>query len=153
MKALNLIVVVACGLQFSAAARADRNDGCSTSMLAGRWLFATGIGHQALDNAPPPADITALGTMNIHRNGDLEGAFAVTFEGAAFAPNVLYSGTVTVNPDCTGTVSFVTTAGTMRTDSIAVLNRFEIWGMSQDPKNLWTYQARRISGRLGFVTN
>jgi hypothetical protein len=32
-----------------------------------------------------------------------------------------------------------------RTDSIVVLSRSEIWGMSQDPLNLWTYKVRRIS--------
>jgi hypothetical protein len=122
--------------------------GCSTTMMAGRWVFATGIGHQALLNAPPPADITAIGTMNVDWHGNLDGAFNVTFEGAAFVPGIPYSGTLTVNPDCTGTVTFVTGTGAARTDSIVVLNRYEFWGMSEDPSNLWTYQARRLPGRL-----
>ena len=151
MNASKLIALLTLGLPI-APALADQ-DRCSTSMLAGRWLFATGIGHQALDNAPPPGDITALGTMNIRRNGTLEGAFDVTFEGAAFAPGLVYTGSVVVNSDCTGTLSFVTSAGTVRTDSIAVLNRYEIWAMSQDPKNVWTYRVRRVSGRAGFLTN
>ena len=152
MKASKLIAILTLGSSLTAPALAD-NQRCSTSMLAGRWLFATGIGHQALANAPPPADITALGTMTVRHNGDVEGAFDVTFQGAAFVPGVAYTGTVVVNPDCTGTLSFVTAAGTARTDSIAVLNRYEIWGMSQDPQNLWTYRARRMSGRLGFLPN
>jgi len=152
MKALMTMTLLAAGLHLSVAANAsDRNgDRCSTSMLAGRWLFATGIGHQALGgNAPPPADITALGTMNIRRNGDVEGVFDVTFEAAAFRPSVPYTGTMLINADCTGTLSFVTGAGTMRTDSIAVLNRHELWGMSQDPKSLWTYHVRRLPGSIG----
>ena len=48
--------------------------------------------------------------------------------------------------DCTGTVSFATSVGSVRTDSIVVVNRREILGMSQDPANLWTYQVRRIAG-------
>lgn len=124
--------------------------GCSTAMLAGRWVFATGIGHQQLADAPPPADITAIGTMNVTRHGVLEGAFNVTFEGAAFVPGIPYSGTVVVNPDCTGTVSFVTGTGSSRSDSIVVLNRYEFWGMSEDPSNLWTYRARRLPGRHAF---
>jgi hypothetical protein len=153
MNTLKVIAALSCGLHLALPAHADTDpQGCSTSMLAGRWLFATGIGHQALANAPPGAgDITALGTMNIRRNGDVEGTFSVTFEGAAFAPGVPYAGTVVVNTDCTGTLSFTTGAGTTRTDSIAVLSRYEIWGMSQDPKNLWTYQARRVSDRLGYL--
>jgi hypothetical protein len=121
--------------------------GCSIDMVKGRWVFATGIGHQALAGAPPPADITAIGTWNVHRDGTLEGTFDVTFQDAAFVPGVPYTGSVIVNPDCTGTVTFTTGAGSARTDSILVLNRYEIWGMSQDPANLWTYQVRRLPGR------
>lgn len=121
---------------------------CSTARMAGRWVFATGIGHQTLAQAPAPGDITAIGTMNVTRDGVLEGTFNVTFEGAAFVPDIPYSGTLTVNPDCTGTVSFVTAIGSQRTDSIVVLNRFEFWGMSEDPLNLWTYKARRLPGPL-----
>lgn len=74
--------------------------------------------------------------MNINRTGELKGAFNVTFEGAAFVPGV----------------SFVTGVGTARSDSIVVLNRYEFWGMSEDPSNLWTYQARRLPGRLNHWT-
>jgi hypothetical protein len=152
MKALFMTAVAVAGLQFSGSALANGGgERCSTSMLAGRWFFATGIGHQTLANAPAPGDITAIGTMTIRRNGDLEGGFDVTFEGAAFAAGVPYAGSVTVNPDCTGTLSFVTGTGSARTDSIVVLNRYEIWGMSQDPNNLWTYRARRLAGRRGFA--
>ena len=152
MNRLHILAAITCGLLAGPALADGNRDGCSTSMLAGRWLFATGIGHQALANAPPGSgDITALGTMNIRRNGDVEGTFGVTFEGTVFAPSVPYAGTVVVNADCTGTLSFTTGNGTTRTDSIAVLSRYEIWGMSQDPKNLWTYQVRRASGRLGYL--
>lgn len=141
--------MITAGLLTGIAGQAQAT-GCSTEMMAGRWVFATGIGHQALDNAPPPADITAIGTMNVSRGGVLEGAFNVTFEGAAFVPGIPYSGTIVVNPDCTGTVAFVTGTGSSRTDSIVVLNRYEFWGMSEDPANLWTYRARRLPGRLPF---
>lgn len=152
MKKLIAILLLATATQFSTAAFAHSDDRCSLSMLAGRWFFATSIGHQALVNAPPPGDITALGTMIIRRNGDVEGTFDVTFENAAFVEGVPYTGTITVNPDCTGTLSFVTGAGTSRTDTIAILDRYEFWGMSRDPKNVWTYTARRVSGKLGFST-
>jgi hypothetical protein len=150
MRALTKLTLLAAACCLAGGASADHDSSrCSTQMLAGRWLFATGVGHQAL-NPAAPSDITALGTMNIHRNGTLDGVFDVTFDKLVFRGGVLYSGTVVVNPDCTGTLSFVTSNGTARTDSIAVLNRYEIWGMSQDTKNLWTYQARRIAGGFGF---
>ena len=58
------------------------------------------------------------------------------------------TGTVVVNPDCTGTLTFNTNAGTTRTDSIVIVNRRAMLGMSQDPQNLWTYKARRIGTGL-----
>lgn len=133
-------------VQFSAPAMADKGGRCDTRMLAGRWLFATGIGHQQLGApAPPSGDITAIGTMNIDRDGALEGKFDVTFEGAGFLSGILYSGTARLNADCTGTLSFVTETGTVRTDSIALVEDDLFWAMSQDPLNLWTYKAKRIS--------
>lgn len=149
MKPVIIAAMALAGLQLSAPAWADGGgEDCSTQMLAGRWLFATGIGHQALENAPPPGDITAIGTMNISRNGTLEGKFDVTFEGAVFVPGNTYSGEVTLSEDCTGTLSFVTSNGTVRTDSIALVEIDEIWAMTQDPNNLWTYRVRRISRSL-----
>lgn len=148
---LGLLVVSATLVATASPAVAHGSDRCSTAMLAGRWLFATGIGHQALATSPaPPGDITALGTMNIRANGDVEGTFDVTFEGFASVPGVPYTGTIVVNEDCTGVLSFVTGTGSTRTDTIAVLSRYEMWGMSRDPNNLWTYQVRRLSGRAGF---
>jgi hypothetical protein len=148
MKYLILAVVaVLTVLQLPAPASANKGArGCSTEMLAGRWLFATGIGHQQLANSPaPPGDITALGTMNIRRNGTLEGRFDVTFAGFASVPDLVYSGSVILNEDCTGTLSFVTSTGSSRTDSIALVEHAEIWAMSRDPDNLWTYRVRRIA--------
>jgi hypothetical protein len=87
--------------------------------------------------------------MNIDKNGGLEGKFDATVGGVAFLPNNTYSGTVMVNSDCTGTLTFVTSRGTVRTDSIAVLSWYEMWGMSQDLGNLWTYRVRRSPKQIG----
>ena len=125
------------------------DDSCSIRAIAGNWLFATGIGRQTLGAPfPPDKDITAIGTMNIALDGTLSGTFDVTVENFAFLPGVTYTGWVTVNPDCTGTLSFATSADSVRTDSIAVLSRHEMLGMSQDPLNLWTYQVRRVPANL-----
>ena len=118
--------------------------GCSLRNVTGRWLFATSIGRQMLPDLPPEKDITALGTMFIKRDGSISGTFDVTVEDTFFAPGVPYEGSVVVNPDCTGTLTFVTGLGSVRTDSIAVVGRSEILGMSQDLANLWTYQVRRV---------
>jgi|GEM_PF-3904559 hypothetical protein len=118
--------------------------GCSMRNVAGKWLFATSIGRQMLPNFPPDKDITALGTMVIALDGSLSGTFDVTVQDSFFMAGIPYEGSVVINRDCTGTVTFVTGVGSVRTDSIAVVGPNEILGMSQDPFNLWSYQARRV---------
>lgn len=143
MKALTLcLLLLSAGL--ANPAWADR--GCSVRDVAGKWMFATGIGRQMLPNFPPDKDITAIGTMNIARDGSLEGTFDVTVEDTFFQPGIPYGGSIVVNKDCTGTVEFVTALGSARTDSIVIVNRGAIIAMSQDPLNLWTYEVRRVVG-------
>lgn len=120
-------------------------NGCSVRDIAGKWLFATSIGRQMLPDLPPDKDMTALGTWNVKRDGSMSGKFDVTVQDSFFVPGVRYEGSVTINRDCTGTVTFVTELGSARTDTIAIVGRNEIIGMSQDPLNLWTYQVRRVS--------
>lgn len=141
MKALTTALVVGMLLAAPAQANGDEHHSCATRKLAGSWMFATEVGQlSGLDGG-----ITALGTMNIHQDGQLSGEFDVTVAGIAFSPNITYSGSVTVDRDCRGTLTFETSGGSMRTDSIVVLSTREMWGMSQDTSVLWTYRVRRIS--------
>lgn len=145
MKTLTIAVgLLAMSVLLGSQALAD--DRCSTRMIAGNWAFATGIGRQSLGPPfPEGEDITAIGIFSIDRHGNLAGKFDVTVEDFLFFPENTVTGTVTVKSDCTGTLTFVTSAGTARTDSIVVISRREILGMTQDPANLWTYQVRRLS--------
>lgn len=118
--------------------------GCTIRGIAGKWLFATSIGRQMLPQFPAEKDITAIGTMIIQPDGTVTGTFDVAVEDTVFLPGVGYAGSIVVNRDCTGTLSFVNEFGAARTDSIAIVGRGELLGMSQDPNNLWTYQARRV---------
>ncbi len=147
MKSLTMsIFLIGIGLLPTAQALADGP--CSTRSIAGRWVFATNVGRQMFgDPFPPGKDVTAIGTMNIDRYGTLSGKFDVTVQDFISLLDVTYSGSVTVNPDCTGTLIFVTSTGTERTDSIVVVDRREMLGMSRDPLNLWNYQVRRISSK------
>lgn len=113
---------------------------CSVRQLSGNWIFATDVGQFPSFGG----DITAIGTMNIDPHGNLGGTFDATVAEVGFLPGNSYEGSIVVNDDCTGTVEFATSQGTLRVDSIAVISRDEIWGMSQFPENLWTYRARRI---------
>lgn len=145
MKVLTLIILLT-GMSLFPTAQALADGACSTRTIAGSWVFATAIGRQML-GFPEGKDITAIGTMNITGDGSVSGKFDATVQDTVFLPGNTYSGSVVVNRDCTGTVTFVTSAGTVRTDSIVVVASDEILGMSQDPLNLWTYQVRRVSGK------
>ena len=120
---------------------------CNVESIAGSWLFGTEVGQQSI--FPEPGDITAIGTMNIDSMGNVSGEFDATVSEFTSLTNIVYTGTVTVNPDCRGTLTFVTGAGTSRTDTIGVLSRSEMWGMSRDIASLWTYRVRRISKAPG----
>jgi hypothetical protein len=122
---------------------AGEDPDCSARMLAGRWMFATDIGKQSFF---PGTDITAIGTFRVDRLGKVNGVFDATVGQWMHLPGVTFTGTFTVNPDCTGTLSFVTGNGRSRTDSIVILGD-RIRGMSQDVQFLWTYEARRMYDR------
>ena len=139
------IILVAIAGFYTAPAEAGWKGGCRVSSLAGEWIFATSIGRQMLGGPfPPDKDITALGTMHVNRDGSVSGKFDVTVEDTIFLPDVGFDGSITLERDCTGTLTFVTAVGSVRTDSIALVAHDEALGMSQDPANLWTYQMRRI---------
>jgi hypothetical protein len=119
------------------------SESCNTRMLAGRWMFATDVGHQV--RFPGGGHITAIGVFRFDRQGTLlDGTFDATVENFRLLPGVTFTGSVVVNANCTGTLTFVTSAGTSRTDSIVVLGPGHVRGMSQDPDNLWTYEMRRL---------
>ena len=113
---------------------------CSARQLAGRWMFATDVGNQTFF---PGGNITAIGTFRVDRNGNVKGVFDATVAYLAFLPAVGFTGSFVVNPDCTGTLTFVTERGTSRTDTIVILGD-TIRGMSQDVQFLWTYEAKRM---------
>ncbi len=140
MKRLSFVVLLASIVAHSAVA-GDKN-ACNARSLAGKWMFATDVGRQNLFSAG--GDITAIGTFTLDRKGTASGSFDATVEELTFLPKVQFEGTLKVNADCTGTFTFVTGAGTQRTDSIVILSPWRIRGMSQDINNLWTYEMERL---------
>jgi hypothetical protein len=148
MKAMMTVTLLGISLLLTTAAIGkDGKDECATRDLAGRWIFGTDVGQQLLFLPTSDGNITALGTMNIDKQGNLSGEFDATVAGFIFLSASTYSGSAVLHDDCTGTLSFETSDGTVRADSIALVGRDEVWGMSQDPSNLWTYEMRRLSGK------
>lgn len=93
--------------------------------------------------------MTALGTLNFDIHGNMSGKY--DFNVAGFPGN--WSGTqagkVTVNPNCTGIMTFTwndSTGEGTRLDSLAIARSGrEILGMVADGSAVWTYKAERIN--------
>lgn len=149
MTKLMLVCAALAALQLAGSAWAggprgwDRHDDCSIRELAGRWAFGTDVGHETLTFG---SDITALGTFELSRDGEVSGVFDVTVDNNVFVPDVTFEGRMTIDRDCRGALTFVTAQGSSRTDSIIAIDDDFLWGMSRDPQNLWTYRMRRLSG-------
>ena len=90
-----MAVILIAGL--SAAAHAD-DSRCSLARSSGKWSFTDqgtviGIGPR-----------TAVGVLTLDGEGNLQNGVATSSLNGAIASET-FSGTYTVNPDCTGTIS------------------------------------------------
>jgi hypothetical protein len=128
------------------AVAGDQHQSCSIGNVVGRWIFVTDVGQYQYF---PTDGMTAIGTIRVDRHGRVSGHFDATFAAQdGFSSGVKYTGTLTIEPDCTGSVTIIPDGpAPPRTDTIAIVSDNEMWGMSQDPMNLLVYRARRISTR------
>lgn len=90
-------IVFAAGLVLSMAAPAHADGRCSLARAAGHWSFTdngtvVGIGPR-----------TAAGIWTLDGNGNLQNGVAASSLNGSVASET-FSGTYTVNPDCSGTV-------------------------------------------------
>ncbi len=117
---------------------------CSIATIAGAWVFATDIA-----DFGGTVHMSALGTYNIALDGAVSGTFDRNLPNRA-DQGLTYTGTVTVNPDCTGIVEFTDSTGTTVVQHIVIgRDGNEIWGMffGQPLGLIWTYKAMRVHGR------
>ena len=77
--------------------------GCSNATLQGTYLFAYS-GFQIVDGQQVP--FVFAGQDRINGDGTLTGVNSFSVNGA-ISKNVTYTGTYTINPDCTGTSTTV----------------------------------------------
>jgi hypothetical protein len=115
---------------------------CSIATIAGAWVFTT----NNLYLPDGTLDGNALGTANYHMDGTLDGTYG--WEGTGgFYPGTRYAGNLSVNPDCTGTLSFHDVGDTYTVVQSIVIarNGQEIWGMFQNPSDdVGTFKLTRI---------
>jgi len=117
---------------------------CSIATIAGQWVFITDV----LYTQAGVVDGVAIGTINIGVDGSYRGTYDWSGTGGAALGNN-YIGTVTVNPDCTGTVSFHAVGDTYEVVQSIVIarNGQEIWGDFQNPvDDVGVWRAERITG-------
>ena len=119
---------------------------CSQKTMVGSWMYATDL----LEFRDPYTleliqKGTSLGVMTIDAEGNLTGSYDTTLYRAGKDPVIRHIpnwvGTVTVNPDCTGTLSFGS-----RVDNLVISSDgSEFWGMVQTagPGALISYRAKR----------
>jgi hypothetical protein len=116
---------------------------CSIATIAGEWVFTTDV----LYTQDGTVDGVALGTINI----GIDGSYGGTYDWAGtsgFSLGNKYIGTVTVNPDCTGTVSFHDVGDTyIVVQSIVIADGGqEIWGDFQNPADdVGIWRAKRVT--------
>jgi len=116
---------------------------CSIATIAGEWVFTTDV----LYTQEGTVDGVALGTINI----GMDGSYGGTYDWAGtsgFSLGNKYIGTVTVNPDCTGTVSFHDVGSSYEVLQSIVIARSgqEIWGDFQNPvDDVGVWRAKRIT--------
>jgi hypothetical protein len=118
---------------------------CSIATIAGEWVFTTDV----LYTQEGAVDGIAIGTINIGMDGSYGGTFNwAGTTGAALGND--YIGTATVNPDCTGTVSFHAVGDTYEVVQSIVIARDgqEILGDFQNPvDDVGVWHAKRTTER------
>jgi hypothetical protein len=116
---------------------------CSIATIAGAWVFTTNTLHQQNGML----DGNALGTANYSSDGTVRGKY--DWAGTSgFYPGNSYVGTISVNPDCTGTISQHDVGSDVIVLQSIVIARSgqEIWGMFQDPTiDVGTFTLKRIT--------
>jgi hypothetical protein len=124
-------------------ASANQKHTCSIATIAGAWVFTT----HNLYQQNGMLDGNALGTANYGKDGSVRGTY--DWAGTSgFYPGNSYVGTVTVNPDCTGTISqHDVGSDVLILQSIVISDGGrEIWGMFQNPTNdVGTFTLKRVS--------
>jgi len=117
-KALPLISGLVFAMVALGAAPSARAQQCSLAGAAGKWGF-TLTGAVILPTGPVP--IAAVGRATIDAAGNASGTEARSV-GGGFAEETL-TGTLTVNPDCTGTITakFYESGQLVRTSVVAIV--------------------------------
>ena len=131
---LALLVVVAL---MPAAHAAER---CTAASLKGNYGFtASGYFPNGAGNAP----IVATGVTTLDGEGNVTATVTASFNGDV--QTFPYTGTYSVNPDCTGSITPTPGSGLANFSIVVVRGGAEVLGMDSDPGNTWTIDFKKTS--------
>ena len=129
-----LLVVIAL-LQVAQAA-----ERCTTASLKGNYGFtASGYFPNGAVNAP----IVATGVTTFDGDGNVTATVTASFNGDI--QTFPYTGTYSVNPDCTGLVTATPASGLANFSIVVVQGGAEILGIESDAGNSWTIDFKKAN--------
>lgn len=128
------------GVVLAAVPAANAAQRCTTDSLNGNYGFtASGYFPNAAGNAP----IVATGVTTLDGEGNVTATVTASFNGDV--QTFPYTGTYSVNPDCTGSVTATPGSGLANFSIVVVRGGVEILGMDIDPGNSWTIDFKKMN--------
>lgn len=133
------------------ALQADDQRGCSYRSVSGEWGYLESGSFLSDPNSPayPNDNPTAsLGTFSLDRNGNIRGRGSFNGGGVLL---LTYSGTYTVNSDCTGTMTVDIVAngedqGIFHYNLVFVDSSREVFMVSMEPEFVHNKVGKKLFG-------
>ena len=125
----------------------EAQSGCSVGTLQGEYIYAQDGFTIAGETASQRTPFAQAGREVFNGDGTMSGVGTANFNGAV--ARVAYSGTYTVEPDCTGAVTFTDGDGVVSHYDIAVEDGGAEFGFVQTDANVVTaaYERRRTASQ------
>jgi hypothetical protein len=119
--------------------------GCTVATLRGAYLYALDGFTIGGDMASQRAPFAQAGRELFRGDGTMSGIGTANFNGTLF--HLTYAGTYTVEPDCTGTVTFSDNEGVVSHYDIAIEDEGAEFGFVQTDPNIVTagFERRRTT--------
>jgi hypothetical protein len=135
-----LLVGAAITLGLANPGNAEAQNSCSTATLTGNYIYAQD-GYQ--DSVSKP--FAQAGRETFDGKGNMSGVFSGNFNGTIVRGD--YAGTYTVNPDCSGSVTFTDNLNQTSHFDIYVADNGNEFVFVQTDQNSITaaYERRRVS--------
>lgn len=117
---------------------ANAAQGCTAATLTGNYGFTfSGFFQNQGRNSP----ISGIGSGTLDGEGNVSATVTASFNGNL--STFPYTGTYTVNPDCTGSLTATPGSGLANFSIVIVRGGAEVLGVNIDPGNTWTIDFKK----------